>query len=158
MAASPGAAARRSRAFLSRRARRHRRDRIPGLSAPARTRRAGAQLRSQRRRRREQCGLDADSPTPRRRSLRTDAFAGGLRRDGPPCVVENARFPDMTQKSLFAPIAARFDFVFIDQYGVLHDGQPPYPGAIEALATLKAREARVVILSNSGRSAAYNAR
>ena len=31
----------------------------------------------------------------------------------------------MTQKSLFAPIAARFDFVFIDQYGVLHDGQPP---------------------------------
>ena len=31
----------------------------------------------------------------------------------------------MTQKSLFAPIAARFDFVFIDQYGVLHDGQTP---------------------------------
>ena len=28
----------------------------------------------------------------------------------------------MTQKSLFAPIAARFGFVFIDQYGVLHDG------------------------------------
>ncbi len=64
----------------------------------------------------------------------------------------------MTQKSLFAPIAARFGFVFIDQYSVLHDGQRPYPGAIEALATLKAREARVVILSNSGRSAAYNAR
>ena len=58
----------------------------------------------------------------------------------------------MTQKSLFTPIAARFGFVFIDQYGVLHDGQRPYPGAIEALATLKAREARVVILSNSGRS------
>jgi ribonucleotide monophosphatase NagD (HAD superfamily) len=31
----------------------------------------------------------------------------------------------MTQKSLFAPIAARFGFVFIDQYGVLHDGQTP---------------------------------
>ncbi len=64
----------------------------------------------------------------------------------------------MTHKSPFAPIAACFGFVFIDQYGVLHDGQRPYPGAIEALATLKAREARVVILSNSGRSAAYNAR
>ena len=44
----------------------------------------------------------------------------------------------MTQKSLFTPIAARLGFVFIDQYGVLHDGQRPYPGAIEALATLKA--------------------
>ena len=52
----------------------------------------------------------------------------------------------------------RFGSFFIDQYGVLHDGRHPYPGAIEALRRLKDAGCRVVLLSNSGRSAAYNAR
>jgi HAD superfamily hydrolase (TIGR01459 family) len=52
----------------------------------------------------------------------------------------------------------RFGSFFIDQYGVLHDGRHPYPGAIEALRRLKNAGCRVVLLSNSGRSAAYNSR
>lgn len=46
---------------------------------------------------------------------------------------------------------------FVDQFGVLHDGHEPYPGAVDALARLKAAGRRVVILSNSGRTGGYNA-
>ena len=53
---------------------------------------------------------------------------------------------------------AAFGTFFVDQYGVLHDGRHPYPGAIEALRRLKDAGRHVVLLSNSGRSAAYNAR
>jgi HAD superfamily hydrolase (TIGR01459 family) len=59
--------------------------------------------------------------------------------------------------SLFRACSAAFRFLFIDQYGVLHDGRRPYPGVVEALQELKARGARVVILSNSGRSGEVNA-
>lgn len=54
-------------------------------------------------------------------------------------------------------LAGRFTTFFVDQYGVLHDGTRPYPGAIDALRRLKAAGRRVVLLSNSGRSADYNA-
>jgi HAD superfamily hydrolase (TIGR01459 family) len=64
----------------------------------------------------------------------------------------------MNEVSLFNACAETFAFVFVDQYGVLHDGHRPYPGAVEALGELKARGARVVVLSNSGRSGEHNAR
>ncbi|CEJ13757.1 Ribonucleotide monophosphatase NagD [bacterium YEK0313] len=57
-----------------------------------------------------------------------------------------------------APLAARFDGFLIDQWGVLHDGARPYPGAIAALRRLRAAARRVVLLSNSGRRAAENGR
>ena len=60
--------------------------------------------------------------------------------------------------SPFTGFSAAFQYLFIDQFGVLHDGRRPYPGAVEALKALKARGARVVILSNSGRSGQFNAR
>jgi HAD superfamily hydrolase (TIGR01459 family) len=60
--------------------------------------------------------------------------------------------------SRFLTIASAFDFIFIDQFGVLHDGRRPYPGAREALGALKQRGAKVVVLSNSGRSGEDNAR
>ena len=47
--------------------------------------------------------------------------------------------------------------MFFDQYGVLHDGRNPYPGARDALAALKSRGVKIVILSNSGRTGAANA-
>jgi HAD superfamily hydrolase (TIGR01459 family) len=59
--------------------------------------------------------------------------------------------------SLFTACSATFDFVFVDQYGVLHDGHRPYPGAVDALGALRARGVRVVVLSNSGRSGEHNA-
>lgn len=49
-----------------------------------------------------------------------------------------------------------FDGFVIDQYGALHDGVKPYPGAIEALAAIRDAGKRAVLLTNSGKSAASN--
>ncbi|MCH2078002.1 MAG: TIGR01459 family HAD-type hydrolase [Rhodobacteraceae bacterium] len=51
-------------------------------------------------------------------------------------------------------IAADYDAVVFDQWGVLHNGSAPYGGAIECLATLPCPAA---VLSNSGKRAAPNA-
>jgi len=55
-------------------------------------------------------------------------------------------------------LAGDHDGFIVDQWGVLHDGTRPYPGAIECLERLRAAGKHVVVLSNSGRSAAYNVR
>jgi HAD superfamily hydrolase (TIGR01459 family) len=59
--------------------------------------------------------------------------------------------------SRFVTIASSFKAVFFDQYGVLHDGRNPYPGARDALARLRSRGVGIVVLSNSGRTGAANA-
>lgn len=43
-----------------------------------------------------------------------------------------------------------FKGVFLDQFGVMHDGRQPYPGAVEALQTL-AESRKILIISNSSR-------
>jgi ribonucleotide monophosphatase NagD (HAD superfamily) len=43
--------------------------------------------------------------------------------------------------------------VLLDQYGCLHDGRQPYPGAIQAVAALAEAGMHIVLLSNSSRSA-----
>jgi len=48
-------------------------------------------------------------------------------------------------------IADRYDFFLVDQWGVLHDGETPYPGAVETLRRLRGLGQPVVILSNSAR-------
>lgn len=53
-------------------------------------------------------------------------------------------------------LSERFSHFFIDQFGVLHDGSRPYPGAIEALKRLKTTGASILLLSNSGRPAHDN--
>ena len=53
-------------------------------------------------------------------------------------------------------IASSYDLFFVDQFGVLHDGAEPYPGAVEALRALHAEGRRVVVLSNSGKRSAAN--
>ena len=53
-------------------------------------------------------------------------------------------------------IAAGYDALFVDQFGVLHDGTAPYPNAVETLLELKAAGKRVVLLSNSGKRSAPN--
>ncbi|MDP1538385.1 MAG: TIGR01459 family HAD-type hydrolase [Burkholderiales bacterium] len=50
----------------------------------------------------------------------------------------------------------RYDGFIVDQWGVLHDGVRPYPGALVCLERLRAAGKRVVILSNSGRREADN--
>ena len=75
---------------------------------------------------------------------------------GSPRVAKPSQFR-VSALSRFVAIASSFKAVFVDQYGVLHDGRNPYPGARDALATLKSRGVKIVILSNSGRTGAANA-
>jgi HAD superfamily hydrolase (TIGR01459 family) len=53
-------------------------------------------------------------------------------------------------------LAERFDAFLIDQYGVLRDDSGVYPLAPVALSSLRNRDKRLIILSNSGRSADDN--
>ncbi len=50
-----------------------------------------------------------------------------------------------------AEIAGRYDGYILDLWGVLHDGDKPYPGAVECLERLKAAGKRVMALSNAPR-------
>lgn len=48
------------------------------------------------------------------------------------------------------------DAFLVDQFGTLHDGMNAYPGAVEALLTLRRAGKRIAILSNSGKRNAAN--
>ena len=50
-----------------------------------------------------------------------------------------------------APVADRYDGFVLDLWGVVHNGQRPYPGVPEALAELKKRGKRVAFLTNAPR-------
>jgi HAD superfamily hydrolase (TIGR01459 family) len=56
-----------------------------------------------------------------------------------------------------AALIDQYDVFFVDQFGTLHDGVEPYPGAVDALLAMRAAGKLVVILSNSGKSGADNA-
>lgn len=53
-------------------------------------------------------------------------------------------------------LAGHYDIFFVDQFGVLHDGQSPYPGAIDALRQLKRAGKTIALLSNSGKRSRAN--
>jgi HAD superfamily hydrolase (TIGR01459 family) len=53
-------------------------------------------------------------------------------------------------------LISQFDGFVIDQYGVLHDGVRPYPGAIAALEAASAAGKRVALVTNSGKPAVAN--
>ena len=55
-------------------------------------------------------------------------------------------------------LMASHDAFIIDQWGVLHDGHAPYPGAIDCLQRIRAAGKAVVMLSNSGKRGEDNAR
>ncbi len=82
--------------------------------------------------------------------------AGGMCGRGSSRVAKPSQFR-VSALSRFIAIASSFKAVFFDQYGVLHDGRNPYPGARDALAALKSRGVGIVVLSNSGRTGAANA-
>lgn len=56
-----------------------------------------------------------------------------------------------------AGLAAAHDLFLIDQFGVLHNGRAPFPGAVEAMQRLAAAGKTAIILTNSGKRAATNA-
>lgn len=53
-------------------------------------------------------------------------------------------------------LAEHYSVFLLDQFGVLHDGQQPYPGAVEALSALKLAGKTVALISNSGKRAEPN--
>lgn len=53
-------------------------------------------------------------------------------------------------------LAERYQVFLLDQFGVLHNGTNPYPGAVEALSALKRAGKTIVVVSNSGRRAKPN--
>ncbi len=55
-----------------------------------------------------------------------------------------------------AELVPRFKTFLVDQFGVLHNGFDPYPGAARALRTLKSAGGRIIIISNSGKRASVN--
>ncbi len=54
-------------------------------------------------------------------------------------------------------VAAKYDVIVFDQWGVLHDGTSAYPDAVQTISGLGAAGKRLGILSNSGKRAAPNA-
>ena len=64
---------------------------------------------------------------------------------------------ELQSVSGLADLIAAHDLFLIDQFGVLHDGQAPYPGAVEALQRLAAAGKTSIILTNSGKRTAPNA-
>jgi HAD superfamily hydrolase (TIGR01459 family) len=57
-----------------------------------------------------------------------------------------------------APLAPRYEGFILDLWGVIHDGVRPYPGAVKVMERLRARDRRVVLLSNAPRRAIAVAR
>ena len=57
-----------------------------------------------------------------------------------------------------AALAADYDVFIVDLWGVLHDGQTPYPGTVDCMARLKAQGKKLAILSNAPRRAESVAR
>jgi HAD superfamily hydrolase (TIGR01459 family) len=53
-------------------------------------------------------------------------------------------------------IAADFDAMLIDQFGVIHNGQVLYPHAADVMARLHALKIPVVVMTNSGKRSAAN--
>jgi HAD superfamily hydrolase (TIGR01459 family) len=53
-------------------------------------------------------------------------------------------------------LARRYDVFLLDQFGVLHDGTAPYPGAVDCLARLKDEGKRIALISNSGKRSGPN--
>ena len=55
--------------------------------------------------------------------------------------------------SSFATLAPRYDAFILDLWGVIHDGQTPYPGALECLRELREAGKKIALLSNAPRRA-----
>jgi len=53
-------------------------------------------------------------------------------------------------------VARDYDAVFLDQFGVIHDGQTPYPKALEAIRKLHESGVKIVILSNSSKRSEHS--
>lgn len=69
------------------------------------------------------------------------------------CSSSNSAMKMSTLEDVFCSNAGKTKkAVLLDQFGVLHDGQKAYPGAVEAVEYLHGLGLRLLIVSNSSRS------
>lgn len=72
----------------------------------------------------------------------------------------SASYPSGTTVTRFrnslSAAAQHYDSFLIDQWGVLHDGRKPYPGAVQCLDRLIGGGKQVILISNSGKRAVEN--
>jgi len=75
-----------------------------------------------------------------------------------PLVLRSALAASSTLASSTAPIvpglaaiADRYDAFLLDQFGVLHDGAKPLPGAVACFEALAAMDKKLIVLSNTSR-------
>jgi HAD superfamily hydrolase (TIGR01459 family) len=61
--------------------------------------------------------------------------------------------PDIAQIPGLSPVIDRYDGLILDLWGVIHDGQAPYPGVPECLERLAMAGKTVCLLSNAPRRA-----
>ena len=66
-------------------------------------------------------------------------------------VPARAPAPHCTALSSLATIAASYDCLLLDQFGVIHDGKTAYEGAVEAVSALQKAGKKIIIISNSSR-------
>ncbi|MGD1886396.1 MAG: TIGR01459 family HAD-type hydrolase [Cohaesibacteraceae bacterium] len=64
----------------------------------------------------------------------------------------------MADPTSLLEVADPYEVIVLDQWGVLHNGSTPYPGAARALNALASSGKRLAVLSNSGKRAAPNAK
>lgn len=64
---------------------------------------------------------------------------------------------DRLTPTALVEVASAFQAIVFDQWGVLHNGSAPYPGAAEAIEALAAGGKTLAVLSNSGKRAEPNA-
>lgn len=70
----------------------------------------------------------------------------------------NRRYGDTVALAGISGLVGDFDGYVVDQWGVLHDGTQPYPGALACLEQLRVAGKHIVVLTNSGRPEAANER
>ena len=63
----------------------------------------------------------------------------------------------MADPTSLLEVADPYEVIVLDQWGVLHNGSTPYPGAARALNALASSGNRLAVLPNSGQGAAPNA-
>jgi HAD superfamily hydrolase (TIGR01459 family) len=62
-----------------------------------------------------------------------------------------AAMPEPDFRSGISEFTDDFDAFILDQWGVLHDGQMPFPGVLDCLGNLRAANKKLAILTNSSR-------
>eukprot|EP00177_Eucheuma_denticulatum_P006187 GFKZ01011288.1.p1 GENE.GFKZ01011288.1~~GFKZ01011288.1.p1 ORF type:complete len:372 (-),score=20.48 GFKZ01011288.1:1751-2866(-) len=75
----------------------------------------------------------------------------------PNCCTTRISGKRMREISSLQQVIHQYDAVFLDQFGVIHDGQKPYPNALRTISKLHEAGIKTIILSNSSKQTSHSA-